>query len=184
MGYVSLKEDVEEAVRLAVLAAQNLSSLSEAPSTADFHRLERMVDALLRRCGLIEHAMDDIKKAASEIGSDAGNHIYRMRTEIEQEKESARRFEQEMGRLRLEMAQLRATRKGQLAQPKARNEKKKRRAKVAVREKAVQRLKKHLGGATVLQSGRKKALISSVKQTFSHGRTKAVLVEKRRTKSS
>lgn len=76
MGFVSLKEDIEEALFAANLLSERLTSNSIRTEHA-----ERIVGGLLKRCKFIETTMNEIKLLHSDLSHDTRNRIYTLRSE-------------------------------------------------------------------------------------------------------
>ena len=76
MGFVSLQEDIEEALRLASLVADRLALGQMTPASAD-----KIVDSVLKRCDYIKTTISEIKKLHSDLSRDTRNRIYTLRSE-------------------------------------------------------------------------------------------------------
>ena len=76
MGFVSLREDIEEALLAANLVAERITQGKIPVQEAD-----RLVEALLKRCKYIVSTMEEVKRLHSDLSHDTRNRIYTLRSE-------------------------------------------------------------------------------------------------------
>jgi hypothetical protein len=181
MGYVSLREDIDEAVRLANLAAEDLKSVNKAANAAEVNRLEKIVEALRKRCSYIVMALEDAKKVSSRIPAEQVNPIYALRTELGKATDRVAHLETVEQRL---LVALESAGKIKSRGTKAHGGSKKggARSKSRPTPKSSKPAKK-LGksgkqSAPPRSKATKHVFVGTVQQSFSHGRKKQVSVEK------
>ena len=78
MGFVSLREDIEEALTAAMIVTEKITSRSMPLDHA-----EKIVSALLKRCNYVKETMNEIKHLHSDLSIDTQNRIYSLRSERE-----------------------------------------------------------------------------------------------------
>ncbi|MGH6870604.1 MAG: hypothetical protein ACREHE_03775 [Rhizomicrobium sp.] len=105
MGFVSLKEDIEEALLAASIMSERLRA-----GTTIISDIDKIVNALLKRCAYVQATMKDIQRLHSDLSHDTRNRIYTLRCERDEavrriaELEEALAVERRQGSARLRMA--------------------------------------------------------------------------------